>query len=79
MPLIKCNWNNQNSAPNRWLGPGFCSPTLPFPVAHANRRLAKHLIRNRDYLVTYLPHPDLNATNYRAVQALCPAVVNRKV
>lgn len=44
-----------------------------------NRRLAKHLKRNRDLVFTYLRHPLLDATNYRAEQALRPAVVNRKV
>lgn len=45
----------------------------------ANERLAKHLARHRDQLFTFLRHPGLDATNWRAEQAIRPAVVNRKV
>ena len=45
----------------------------------ANERLAKHLARHRAQLFTFLHHPGLDATNWRAEQALRPAVVNRKV
>jgi transposase len=45
----------------------------------ANERLAKHLARHRDQLFTFLRHRGLDATNWRAEQALRPAVVNRKV
>jgi len=45
----------------------------------ANERLAKHLARHRDQLFTFLHHPEIEATNWRAEQALRPAVVNRKV
>ena len=45
----------------------------------ANERLAKHLDKHRDQLFAFLHHPGLDATNYRAEQALRPAVVNRKV
>jgi len=45
----------------------------------ANQRLAKHLDRNFDCLFTFLYYPGLEATNWRAEQALRPAVVNRKV
>ena len=45
----------------------------------ANERLAKHLARHRNQLFTFLRHPGLDATNWRAEQALRPAVVNRKV
>ncbi len=45
----------------------------------ANERLAKHLARHRDQLFTFLRLPDLEATNWRAEQAIRPAVVNRKV
>ena len=45
----------------------------------ANERLAKHLDRNFDCLFTFLYYPGLEATNWRAEQALRPAVVTRKV
>ena len=45
----------------------------------ANERLAKHLYGHREQLLTFLEHPGLDATNWRAEQAIRPAVVNRKV
>jgi transposase len=45
----------------------------------ANERLAKHLNNHRDQLFTFLHQPGLDATNWRAEQAIRPAVVNRKV
>jgi transposase len=45
----------------------------------ANERLAKHLYQHRHQLLTFLAPPGLDATNWRAEQALRPAVVNRKV
>ncbi|MGH2396634.1 MAG: IS66 family transposase [bacterium] len=45
----------------------------------ANERLANHLWRNRDLVFTFLYYPGLEATNWRAEQALRPAVVTRKV
>jgi transposase len=45
----------------------------------ANRRLLKHLRSERDALLTFLRHPGVDATNWRAEQAMRPAVVNRKV
>jgi transposase len=48
-------------------------------VDEANERLAKHLAKHRHQLFTFLYHPGLDATNYRAEQATRPAVVNRKV
>ncbi len=45
----------------------------------ANERLAKHLHNHRDQLFTFLRRPDIDATNWRAEQAIRPAVVNRKV
>jgi len=45
----------------------------------ANERLAKHLAKHRHQLFTFLRHPELDATNWRAEQAIRPAVVNRKV
>jgi len=44
-----------------------------------NARLAKHLGRHQDQLFTFLKVPGLDATNYRAEQAMRPAAVNRKV
>jgi transposase len=48
-------------------------------VDPANERLAKHLYKHRHQLLTFLYHPGLDATNWRAEQAIRPAVVNRKV
>jgi len=45
----------------------------------ANERFAKHLYHNRDLVFTFLYYPGLEATNWRAEQALRPAVVTRKV
>jgi transposase len=45
----------------------------------ANERLAKHLYKHREQLFTFLGHRSLEATNWRAEQAIRPAVVNRKV
>jgi len=45
----------------------------------ANRRLADHLARHSHQWFLYLIFSELDATNYRAEQALRPAVVNRKV
>jgi transposase len=44
-----------------------------------NERFARHLWKNREHLFTFLRHPGVDATNWRAEQALRPAVVNRKV
>jgi len=44
----------------------------------ANRRLANHLLGERDALFTFLYCPGLDATNYRAEQAIRPMVVTRK-
>lgn len=44
-----------------------------------NRRLANHLLRERDALFTFLSCPGLEATNWRAEQAIRPMVVTRKV
>lgn len=45
----------------------------------ANRRLANHLRRERNAIFTFLSCPGLEATNYRAEQAIRPMVVTRKV
>ena len=44
-----------------------------------NERLAKHLAKHRHQLFTFLTIPGIDATNYRAEQAMRPAAVNRKV
>lgn len=44
-----------------------------------NRRLAHHLLRERDAMFTFLYCPGLEATNWRAEQAIRPMVVTRKV
>lgn len=44
-----------------------------------NRRLADHLLRHGVYWFWFLIDPTIAATNYRAEQAIRPAVVNRKV
>lgn len=43
-----------------------------------NRRLAKHLRRNRQALFLFLDRDDIEATNWPAEHAIRPAVVNRK-
>jgi len=48
-------------------------------VLSANQRLANHLRRERDAMFTFLYCPGLDATNYRAEQAIRPMVVTRKV
>ena len=45
----------------------------------ANRRLRNHLEREREAVFTFLYCPGLEATNWRAEQALRPMVVTRKV
>ena len=45
----------------------------------ANERLAKHLYKHRDQMFTFLRRSGIDATNWRAEQAIRPAVVNRKV
>jgi transposase len=42
-----------------------------------NRKLVAHLYAERDALFTFLTHPGTDATNWRAEQAIRPAVVNR--
>jgi transposase len=43
------------------------------------RRLVGHLYRERHALFTYLTIPGVDAANWRAEQAIRPAVVNRKI
>ena len=45
----------------------------------ANRRLSNHLWREREAVFTFLYCPGLEATNWRAEQAIRPMVVTRKV
>lgn len=49
------------------------------PRSPDNRRLADHLLRERDAIFTFLYCPGLEATNWRAEQAIRPMVVARKV
>jgi len=51
----------------------------PVKTNGANERLAAHLQRHASQLFTFLRHKGIDATNWRAEQALRPAVVNRKV
>jgi transposase len=44
-----------------------------------NRKLVAHLSAEKDALFTFLTHKGTDATNWRAEQAIRPAVVNRKV
>ncbi len=41
-------------------------------------RFAIHLLRYGDGMFLFLDRPDVDATNYRAEQAIRPAVINRK-
>ena len=52
----------------------------PAVVHDGNRRLLKHLGKERDHLFTFLHHPELDvpATNWRAEQGIRPAVMIRK-
>lgn len=43
------------------------------------RKLVAHLLHEHDALFTFLARPGVDATNWRAEQAVRPAVVNRKV
>jgi len=48
------------------------------PTHEPNRRLLSHLATERKHLFTFLTEPGAQATNWRAEQALRPAIVNRK-
>jgi transposase len=48
------------------------------PKHDPNRRLLGHLRNERAHLFTFLTEPGVAATNWRAEQALRPAIVNRK-
>jgi transposase len=53
--------------------------TEPVKTNPANERFAAHLFRQQHHLFTYLRIPGIDATNYRAEQALKGPIVNRKV
>ena len=48
------------------------------PTHEPNRKLLAHLQPEREHLFTFLADPGVQATNWRAEQALRPAIVNRK-
>jgi Transposase IS66 family len=48
------------------------------PTHEPNRRLLAHLRAERRHMFTFLTSPGVQATNWRAEQALRPAIVNRK-
>ena len=48
------------------------------PRCEPNRRLLAHLQIEREHMFTFLTEPGVQATNWRAEQALRPAIVNRK-
>ncbi len=48
------------------------------PTHEPNRRLLGHLQNEREHMFTFLCEPGVQATNWRAEQALRPAIVNRK-
>lgn len=49
------------------------------PTHPVNRRFFNHLVRHRSQILPFLYDDELQATNWRAEQAIRPAVVNRKV
>jgi transposase len=51
----------------------------PVKRHRVNERFARHLWSNRRHLFTFLREPGVDATNWRAEQALRPAVADRKV
>ena len=53
--------------------------TEPVKTNAANERFAAHLFGQQHHLFTYLRIPGIDATNYRAEQALKGPIVNRKV
>jgi transposase len=44
-----------------------------------NAKFVRHLRRERPHLFTFLYHPEVDATNWRAEQAIRPAVITRKM
>lgn len=51
----------------------------PTKTNTANETFAGHLFRQQNHLFTFLKHPGIDATNYRAEQALRLPITNRKV
>ena len=51
----------------------------PTQATKENERFAWHLVRHWEHLFSFLGVDNIDATNYRAEQAIRPAVVNRKV
>jgi transposase len=49
------------------------------PSYPLNDKFVRHLRRERDHLFTFLFHPEVEATNWRAEQAIRPAVITRKM
>jgi transposase len=49
------------------------------PTDVLNARFARHLVAERDHLLTFLDVHDLEATNWPAEQAIRPAVIARKL
>jgi len=49
------------------------------PTDPANRKLLKHLRTEREAVFTFLRHPEVEATNWQAEQAIRPAVITRKI
>ncbi|MGO9975658.1 MAG: IS66 family transposase [Solirubrobacteraceae bacterium] len=48
------------------------------PSQAPNKRLLAHISHEREHLFTFLQTPRAQATNWRAEQAIRPAVVNSK-
>jgi transposase len=48
-------------------------------TSRPNRRLAKHILKHGMHWFWFLIDPKIDATNFRAEQAIRPAIVNRKV
>lgn len=48
------------------------------PTHEPNRRLLQHLRTEREHMFTFLAQRGVQATNWRAEQALRPVIVNRK-
>jgi transposase len=48
------------------------------PTHRPNQRLLRHLAAEREHLLTFLTQEGVAATNWRAEQAIRPAVVNRR-
>jgi transposase len=57
---------------------GFDALVARNPNHPPNRKLLAHLQNERQHLLTFLKIPGVQATNWRAEQAIRPAVVNRK-